>query len=476
VRDQRDRGGRGDRRRLTGLYYRRGRQRAAASDTLPPGLADDDRFAILTLDRRLWLEPYSGRALELTGNLAAFREEYYRGHGGGWRDLIPLPRETLLELRWLHDLRRLLPKVSALRLFTPTGQAWLNPYSGELDPKVRLRDGQIDHATLNEMANALGTCDAATSAQPLNQARIDALRQQYGCRIVPDPGASGEGAAGSHPGDDSRQAETRQAEQTSHDLAVAGQIQKRILAPLPAVAGFELAVHYAPCADVGGDFYEVLPLADGRILLMLGDVSGHGMQGALHVATLIKIVRIFSRENPELLDLVGRINQEIRPDLLPGQFVTLFSALLDPVARSLTCLLAGHHPLIIINPDHRHPVRLVGNRGMALGLVDREEFLAGLRPDVVGLYPGDVLLQYSDGIEEARPLIDGAEEFGRNRIFAHLFEHYALPLQELVDGLARRVVEYAGGGAEDDVTILAVAVDDAAPAAGGGPPSPLPVL
>jgi sigma-B regulation protein RsbU (phosphoserine phosphatase) len=242
----------------------------------------------------------------------------------------------------------------------------------------------------------------------------------------------------------------------AEDMARARSVQQNMLADLPELEGYEVAIHYAGHSGVSGDFYEALTLRDGRVLLLLGDVGGHGMQAALVVATALKTLRFLARQTNDLSTLLTQFNDEIRADLLPGQFITLFAGILDPGAREMTCLRAGHHPAIIVNLAQPAPIRKVGNQGMAIGLVSGTIFARSLKPETVMFESGDVLVQYTDGATEASN--EEGDEYGDHRLYGAVLSRFDMNMQELVDSVAEDVLRFAGGGLDDDLTLFALAV------------------
>ena len=158
--------------------------------------------------------------------------------------------------------------------------------------------------------------------------------------------------------------------------------------------------------------------------------------------------------------MLTRLNDELAPDLLPGQFVTLFAGIFTPSKHLLKCALAGHHQLLLLNKDDDIMMSRVGSRGMALGIASGKVFAERLQPVDVVLRPGDMIVQYSDGLVEANHVSDG-----------EMFDHHrfgALLLHEMggdVGDMLRRVVEvhdqFTEGENDDDCTILALArLDD----------------
>jgi sigma-B regulation protein RsbU (phosphoserine phosphatase) len=239
-------------------------------------------------------------------------------------------------------------------------------------------------------------------------------------------------------------------------MAKARNVQQNMLADMPAIEGYELAVHFSPHSGVSGDFYEVITLKNGHVLFVIGDVSGHGMQAALVVATALKTLRFLARNTTNMGNLLVQFNDEIKPDLLPGQFITLFAADLDPVTGSLSCIRAGHHAGLLVSLDSDTVLRRVGRQGMAIGLSAGPIFAGSMHTEVVHIQPGDLLLQYTDGLTEA--MNSQSEEFGEPRLYSSMFTNLNAPAQELVDNIAKDVQKHVNGQLDDDLTIFVLAM------------------
>ena len=120
-----------------------------------------------------------------------------------------------------------------------------------------------------------------------------------------------------------------------------------------------------------------MQLDEDRIFFILADVSGHGVGGALIVASALKSLRYLYRETDDLVEIMARLNEDIHDDLLKEQFITAFAGILSLGQGELTCVCCGHHPAIIGNAGSPTPLTLVGNPGMALGLVKGSTFVLG---------------------------------------------------------------------------------------------------
>jgi serine phosphatase RsbU (regulator of sigma subunit) len=227
-----------------------------------------------------------------------------------------------------------------------------------------------------------------------------------------------------------------------------------MLADLPSVEGKDCAVHFKPHSGVSGDFYEVITLKNGHILYVIGDVSGHGMQAALVVATALKTLRFLARQTTNMCNLLIQFNDEIRPDLLPGQFITIFAAELDPITGSLSCVRAGHHAGLLLSANGDTILLKVGKTGMAIGLAAGPIFAGSIHVDIVHLHPGDILIQYTDGLTEA--MNAEGEEYGELQLYASIFAHAEDSAQDMVDGIGAQLNSHVQGQLDDDLTIFAL--------------------
>lgn len=181
-----------------------------------------------------------------------------------------------------------------------------------------------------------------------------------------------------------------------NDLEIARQIQ---LAMLPRGA------YHAPCVEafgmtrpantVGGDFYDILPLPDGRVILALGDVAGKGSPAALLMALLLAMMRTLVDEGLEGAALAARLNAQMIKHAPRSRFVTLFVATHDPATGDFVYVNAGQNPPLLKRCSG--PYERLRTGGMALGMFEHATYSAGH----VHLAPGDLVVMYSDGITEA---------------------------------------------------------------------------
>ena len=234
-----------------------------------------------------------------------------------------------------------------------------------------------------------------------------------------------------------------------NDLEVARDIQ---LAMLPqrthAIRGIEAAGRTRPANTVGGDCYDILRLPDGRLLLMLGDVSGKGSPAALLMALAIAMLRTLAAEDLPLVGLMERLNRLVYEQTPGSRFITMFVAAIEPATWTLTYINAGQTPPLLRR--RTGAIEPLTTGGIALGMFDRATYEAA----ELTLGPGDLLVAYSDGVTEAEsPAGVPFDEAG----LRHLVEaHHEDGLDDLGEAIVAAVVAHADSARlADDLTVLA---------------------
>jgi phosphoserine phosphatase RsbU/P len=181
-----------------------------------------------------------------------------------------------------------------------------------------------------------------------------------------------------------------------NDLEIAREIQKAMLPPARFRApGADVVGFSRPANTVGGDFYEILPIGDGRLVVAVGDVAGKGSPAALLMALLLAMMRTLNDERLEPAELIARLNVQVCRQAPGSRFITLFYALFDMRTGSLTFVNAGHTPPLLLR--NQGGIDRLHEGGVALGLFDQSAYTAGRTV----MQPGDLLAIYSDGITEA---------------------------------------------------------------------------
>jgi serine phosphatase RsbU (regulator of sigma subunit) len=216
---------------------------------------------------------------------------------------------------------------------------------------------------------------------------------------------------------------------------------------LPAVEGLEVGHVYQSSArvDVGGDVYDFLTLEDGRLAVILGDVTGKGIEAAADMALAKFSFRALARMDSEPEVFLARANEVIVDEVGSGKFITMLYVVIDPKARSIACASAGHPAAKILRPDGT-VVPLAG-RGLALGIEPDQDYEA----ERAELEPGSTIVLYTDGVVEARR--DG-KLYGEERLDRILAKGAALGPQELAEAILADCRTFAGGDLGDDCALL----------------------
>jgi serine phosphatase RsbU (regulator of sigma subunit)/anti-sigma regulatory factor (Ser/Thr protein kinase) len=244
-----------------------------------------------------------------------------------------------------------------------------------------------------------------------------------------------------------QQIQARENERIQHELHVAQLIQKTLLPKdLPALPGWKVNAYYQAARQVGGDFYDFIYLDDGRLGIVIGDVTDKGVPAALLMATTRSVLRAVAQRVVNPGQVLERVNEIIYQDIPPNMFVTCLYALLDPESGQLLYANAGHDL-----PYHRHQMGEVTElraTGMPLGLMPGMTY----EEKETRLANGENILFYSDGIVEAHNPDRGMYGFPRLK---SLLEKY-LDDTSLKDLVLEDLAEFTGPGweQEDDITMV----------------------
>ena len=248
---------------------------------------------------------------------------------------------------------------------------------------------------------------------------------------------------------DELQRTTAEKERFAKELEIAKGIQQSFLPDhVPTIAGIELAAKNIPALEVGGDFYDFIPIGKDRWGLVIADVSGKGVPAALFMALSRTLIRASTMTNADPAAAIGHANELICEDSKTSMFVTLFYAILDARGMTLNYVNAGHNPPLFLKGD-ASDVLLLKAKGIALGVVD-DVTLQSVKVDLV---PGDILVLYTDGVTEA---INEAEvEFGEARLLRVITENRTLPADALLEKILSAITTFAGSRPQhDDITIM----------------------
>ncbi len=252
-------------------------------------------------------------------------------------------------------------------------------------------------------------------------------------------------------------ARTLEHQKVEQELALAGEIQASFLPDaLPHVPGWQLAVTLEPARQTSGDFYDVIPLPNGRLGMLIADVSDKGTGAALYMALSRTLIRTYAVEHHTRPDFALRVaNNRILTDTQADLFVTLFYGVLDPQTGLLTYCNAGHNPPFLLKARNGGEVQALTRTGLPLGLFAGTTW--GQRTVQLGV--GDVLVLYTDGVTEAQ---DRQEEFfGKERLLAVARAHEEGSAHEIQAALLEEIHAFVSDAPQFDDIALMVLVREA---------------
>ena len=250
-----------------------------------------------------------------------------------------------------------------------------------------------------------------------------------------------------------REAETRrQLDQVQHDLRTASDIQQALLPQKPPdLPGFAIAGWNRPADDTGGDFYDWDFMSDGRLIIVLGDVTGHGIGPALLAAACRAYSRFSFAVHSELFAAMTQINARISRDLDPSRFVTFAGVACSSGTGELEILSAGHGPLLLYSAAD-DSFREIDSQGVPLGILP--DFVSQTSTKI-RLQRGDIFLLITDGfVEFENP---GQEEFGKKRLEHAVRRSSRLLPDQIIKDLYDAVLAFSGGTKQqDDLTAVLI--------------------
>jgi sigma-B regulation protein RsbU (phosphoserine phosphatase) len=258
--------------------------------------------------------------------------------------------------------------------------------------------------------------------------------------------------------------QAQEKKRLEEELRIAHEIQMSLLPQGPlTMPGLSVTALCVPAREVGGDYYDFLPLDDHRVGVLIADVSGKGTSAALYMAELKGLVLSLSEIHTSPRSMLIAANRIIAAHLDARSFITMTYAVIDMRARTMTYARAGHTPLIFV-PGCRGPrtAQILVPDGMVVGLkLDHGEmFERHLHEETIPLNPGDVCLFFTDGISEAMNPHD--DLFGEARLGQFVERHADLPSEELRERMLREIAAFVGDAPQhDDMTMILLKVDDA---------------
>ncbi len=235
------------------------------------------------------------------------------------------------------------------------------------------------------------------------------------------------------------------------DLGFASQVQLGFLPKSrPKIEGYEFSDYYEAALSVGGDYFDYIPLPDGRIALAIGDVAGKGVPAALLMARLYSSTRFQLLTSSTVEEAVSGLNEEISSSGLGHRFITFAMMVIDPTTHEMTIVNAGHLAPLLRHEDGT--VEAIGTESSSLPL--------GIVPDLkyesssLQLALGDTVIAFTDGVTEV--MNSEKEIFGQKRL-SELFSSLPGDIQQVIDGIVDKTEEFADGvNTRDDTCLIGV--------------------
>lgn len=234
------------------------------------------------------------------------------------------------------------------------------------------------------------------------------------------------------------------------ELSSANEIQMGFLPKeVPKILGYEFYASSIPAKEVGGDFFDFLSYDDGRVGIVIADVSGKSIPAALFMALSCTTVRVCSRWLNQPSNLVSQVNSHIVRYAESGMFFSLFFGMLEPCTGTVTYVNAGHPSPLIIKKNGE--VQELSRTGPIIGFMDGEDF----SEKHITLFEDDLLICFTDGVTEAKR--SNGEMFGKKRLIQIILSHRDKPTKEINDIILSGLSQFAGDTPQfDDISLLIV--------------------
>ena len=253
--------------------------------------------------------------------------------------------------------------------------------------------------------------------------------------------------------------QSAEKERLEEELRIARTIQMSLLPKdRVSVPGLSIAALCLPANEVGGDYYDFIPLSDGRLAILIADVSGKGTSAALYMAELKGLSLSLSRmyDSPRLLLIEA--NKILAANLDSRSFITMVYAVIDVKNKKMTYARAGHNPIFQLSANGDRPrAQVLAPDGMGLALDRGSLFEKILEEESIALVSGDLFLFFTDGVTEA--MNTRSELFGDDRLRGIMEDNADLSMEELREKMVDEVFNFAGGALQhDDMTMVLVKV------------------
>lgn|GEM_PF-2116176 len=235
------------------------------------------------------------------------------------------------------------------------------------------------------------------------------------------------------------------------DMGRAARIQFNLLPErIPNLRGFDIRVHYQSAKEVSGDYYDFIPIDRENMGIVVADVSGKGVPGAMVMGMARTALQLLARGSSNARETIISLNRVLARDIKGVMFLTLMYLVLNVHTLTIQVINAGHNPLVLWRDGVS---RLINPKGIAVGLDLGPVFEANLKEDLIQLQKGDRITVYTDGVIEA--MNEKGEEFGEERFLEIIEESADKPSAEFINNLVAAIKAHQGNAEQhDDITVV----------------------
>ena len=246
-----------------------------------------------------------------------------------------------------------------------------------------------------------------------------------------------------------RQEELARAQARQMELEEARRIQESLLPTrLPVIPGIAMSVSWQPMNEVGGDYFDVIELGQGKTAICIADVEGKGLPAAMLMSNLQSAVRSLAKQNLAPAEMFKRLNRTMLQNSAGGKLITMFYAVIDASGGTLSYVNAGHHPPILSRRNGS--IERLSTGGPMLHIFADSSYETG----EITLQSGDQLLAFTDGLVECCD--ESGEEFGEELLMQLLANSQTADADALQHAIKQAVTDFSASGFQDDVTVIAL--------------------
>lgn len=242
-----------------------------------------------------------------------------------------------------------------------------------------------------------------------------------------------------------------------HELKIASEIQNDLLPKkIPRIAGIDLAAYYRPCKDVGGDYYDVLELPNRNMGIVVADVAGKGIPGAMIMTMTRSFLRMESERSLSPAQTLSNVNRTLSSNIRRGMFVTALYLILNLDTKKCIISSAGHNPLIIWRQATKK-CGLINPDGIAMGFDKGPIFNRTIKEQTIQLHPGDHIVAYTDGVVET--MNSAKQEFGNERFYQLISQLASRNSKQFIDLVIQVLDNYKKEAPQhDDITLVSLKI------------------